>query len=102
MDTGNAAFAEDHRRLHADRNHNAAENFPVLCQHGRGSRRRASRNVIEEESMRMRKVDVINVPAGGVVELERRIPPDGHRPHRELKAGEEVRVTQIFAAKRRP
>jgi len=54
--------------------------------------------LIEEGMMRMRKVDAINVPAGGVVKLE----PGGYHLmvidlNRELKAGEQVRVTLRFS-----
>jgi periplasmic copper chaperone A len=54
--------------------------------------------LIEEGMMRMRKVDAINVPAGGVVKLE----PGGYHLmvidlNRELKAGEQVRVTLQFS-----
>lgn len=54
--------------------------------------------LIEEGMMRMRKVDAINVPAGGVVRLE----PGGYHLmiidlNRELQAGEQVRVTLRFS-----
>jgi periplasmic copper chaperone A len=54
--------------------------------------------LVEEGMMRMRKVNAINVPAGGVVKLE----PGGYHLmlidlNRELKAGAQVRVTLQFS-----
>lgn len=79
-------------------NHNAAE--ISLLSAGTDAARVVELHemLFEEGMMRMRRVDSIRVPAGGVARLE----PGGHHLmiidlNRELKAGAQVRVTLKFS-----
>ena len=79
-------------------NHNAAEISLLSASTDAARVVELHEMLIEEGMMRMRKVDAIKVPAGGVVKLE----PGGYHLmvidlNRELKAGAEVRVTLRFS-----
>ncbi|HVG35503.1 MAG TPA: copper chaperone PCu(A)C [Pyrinomonadaceae bacterium] len=79
-------------------NHNAAEISLLSASTDAARVVELHEMLVEEGMMRMRKVDAINVPAGGVVKLE----PGGYHLmvidlNRELKAGAQVRVTLQFS-----